>query len=57
LLGPLVGVALMMMLIDKLSEITSAYLLVIGVVLIALVLWFPKGILGSIRERWLKWLM
>ena len=39
------------------SEITTAYLLVIGVVLIALVLWFPKGILGSIREMWLPWLM
>ena len=57
LLGPLIGVVLMMTLIDQLSEITSAYLLVIGVVLIALVLWFPKGILGSIRERWLPWLM
>ena len=51
------GVVLMMTLIDQLSEITSAYLLVIGVVLIALVLWFPKGILGSIGERWLPWLM
>eukprot|EP01032_Pedospumella_encystans_P037877 gene37877-42902_t len=50
LLGPLLGVGLMMTLIDRLSELTSAYLLVIGVVLIALVLWFPKGILGSIRE-------
>lgn len=57
LLGPLVGVALMMTLIDRLSELTSAYLLVIGVVLIVLVLWFPKGILGTIRERWLPWLM
>lgn len=57
LLGPLVGVALMMTLIDQLSELTSAYLLVIGVVLIALVLWFPKGILGTIRNRWVKWLM
>lgn len=57
LLGPLLGVALMMTLIDRLSELTSAYLLVIGLVLIALVLWFPKGILGSIRERWLPWLM
>lgn len=57
LLGPLVGVAVMMTLIDQLSGFTSAYLLVIGVVLIALVLWFPKGILGSIRERWLPWLM
>lgn len=57
LLGPLIGVVLMTTLIDKLSELTSAYLLLIGVVLIALVLWFPKGILGTIRERWIKWLM
>lgn len=57
LLGPLIGIALMMTLIDRLSELTTAYLLVIGVVLIALVLWFPKGILGTIRERWLPWLM
>ncbi|MCV3766187.1 branched-chain amino acid ABC transporter permease [Rhizobium sp. TRM95796] len=57
LLGPLVGVVLMVTMIDKLSELTSAYLLVIGVVLIALVLWFPKGLLGTIRERWAPWLM
>lgn len=57
LLGPLVGVILMTALIDKLSELTSAYLLLVGVVLIVLVLWFPKGILGTIRERWLPWLM
>lgn len=57
LLGPLIGVALMMTLIDQLSGLTSAYLLVVGVVLIALVLWFPKGILGTIRERWARWLM
>jgi branched-chain amino acid transport system permease protein len=57
LLGPLIGVVLMMTMIDQLSELTSAYLLVVGVVLIALVLWFPKGVLGTIRERWLPWLM
>jgi branched-chain amino acid transport system permease protein len=43
--------------IDKLSELTSAYLLVIGVVLIVVILWFPKGILGTIRERWAPWLL
>lgn len=57
LLGPLIGVALMTTMIDQLSELTSAYLLVVGVVLIGLVLWFPRGILGTIRERWLPWLM
>ncbi|MCO5732234.1 branched-chain amino acid ABC transporter permease [Rhizobium sp. SSA_523] len=57
LLGPLIGVALMVVMIDKLGEITNAYLLVIGLLLIALILWFPKGILGSIRERWAPWLL
>lgn len=57
LVGPLVGVGLMVTLIDRLSEITTAYMLVIGVVLIGLVLWFPKGILGTVRERWAPWLM
>jgi branched-chain amino acid transport system permease protein len=57
LLGPLLGVLLMVAMIDKLSELTSAYLLVIGVVLIVVILWFPKGILGTIRERWAPWLL
>jgi branched-chain amino acid transport system permease protein len=26
------------------------------VVLILLVLFFPKGLLGTVRERWLPWL-
>lgn len=57
LLGPLIGVVLMVAMIDKLSELTSAYFLVIGIVLIVLILWFPKGILGTIRERWAPWLL
>ncbi|MEP4423942.1 MAG: branched-chain amino acid ABC transporter permease, partial [Nitratireductor sp.] len=38
------------------SGYTSAYLLIVGVALIVLVLFFPKGVLGTIRERWLRWL-
>mgnify|MGYP000308880129 CR=1 FL=1 len=56
LLGPLLGTVLMTMLIDRLSEITSAYFLWLGFILIALTLWFPKGLLGAIRQRWLPWL-
>lgn len=56
LLGPLVGVVLMVTMIDKLSEVSSAYLLAIGAALIVLILWFPKGILGTVRERWAPWL-
>jgi branched-chain amino acid transport system permease protein len=42
--------------IDVASGYTSAYLLIVGIALILLVLFFPKGILGSIRQRWLGWL-
>jgi branched-chain amino acid transport system permease protein len=47
----------MVAMIDKLSEVTSAYLLVIGILLIVLILWFPKGILGTIRQRWAPWML
>lgn len=56
LLGPLLGTATMTMLIDRLSGITSSYLIVIGILLIAVNLWFPAGILGTVRDRWLPWL-
>jgi branched-chain amino acid transport system permease protein len=55
-LGPLLGSILMFYMIDITSEYTQAYLLVTGVALVVLVLFFPKGILGTIRERWLPWL-
>ncbi len=55
-LGPLVGTALMFYLVDISSDYTSSYLLVVGAVLLILVLWFPKGILGTLRERWISWL-
>ena len=55
-LGPLVGTLFMFYVIDYTSGITSAYLLLVGVALILLVLFFPKGILGTARERWLPWL-
>ncbi|OQM73756.1 branched-chain amino acid ABC transporter permease [Manganibacter manganicus] len=55
-LGPLLGTLTMYYVIDVASGYTTAYLLVVGVVLILLVLFFPKGILGSVRQRWLGWL-
>ncbi|TGQ88751.1 branched-chain amino acid ABC transporter permease [Mesorhizobium sp. M8A.F.Ca.ET.208.01.1.1] len=55
-LGPLIGTLFMYYVIDVTSGYTSAYLLIVGVALILLVLFFPKGILGSIRQRWLGWL-
>ncbi|WP_121062659.1 branched-chain amino acid ABC transporter permease [Chachezhania antarctica] len=56
LLGPLLGTALMTMLIDRLSGLTTAYLIVVGVLLIVMTLWAPKGILGTIRDKWARWL-
>lgn len=55
-LGPVLGTVFMFYLEDTASEYTTAYLLVIGFVLIGLILWFPKGILGTIREKWVRWL-
>ena len=34
----------------------QCHLIVVGVVLVGLVLWFPKGLMGTIREKWLTWL-
>jgi len=55
-LGPLLGTAIMFYAIDYLSGLTPAYMLLVGVMLIVLVLFFPKGILGAVRRRWLAWL-
>jgi branched-chain amino acid transport system permease protein len=55
-LGPFLGAALMFALIETASGLTSAYLFFVGAALVALVLFAPKGILGTIRERWTRWL-
>jgi branched-chain amino acid transport system permease protein len=55
-LGPLLGTAFMFYVIDYASGLTTAWLVLVGAALIFVVLFFPKGILGTVRERWLKWL-
>jgi branched-chain amino acid transport system permease protein len=55
-LGPFLGAALMFALIEAASGLTSAYLFFVGAALVALVLFAPRGILGTIRERWARWL-
>ena len=55
-LGPFVGTLFMFYLIDLSSGWTTAYLIVVGVALVALVLFARAGILGEIRRRWLGWL-
>jgi len=54
-LGPLLGALLKFYLTDLASEVTDAYLLVVGVALIVLVLFAPRGLLGWLRIR-LRWL-
>jgi branched-chain amino acid transport system permease protein len=54
--GPVVGTAIMFYLIDIASGITSSYMLAVGLALLLITLWFPGGIVGNIRQRWLKWL-
>jgi branched-chain amino acid transport system permease protein len=55
-LGPLVGTLFMYYVVDIASSYTSAYLLIVGIALVLLVLFAPKGIMGSLRQRWLGWL-
>mgnify|MGYP001493762718 CR=1 FL=1 len=55
-LGPLVGTLAMYYVVDIASGRTSAWLLVVGVALVLLVLFFPKGVLGALRRRWPGWL-
>ncbi|MFA9230294.1 MAG: branched-chain amino acid ABC transporter permease [Microgenomates group bacterium] len=55
-LGPLIGAGVMFYVIDIASGLTSAYLMLVGIILVLLVLFAPRGILGTLRERWLKWL-
>lgn len=54
--GPLLGTGIMFYLIDIASGLTSGYLFVVGGVLLLLVLWFPRGLMGAVRARWWKWL-
>jgi branched-chain amino acid transport system permease protein len=56
LIGPVLGTGLMFYLVDISSGLTESHLIVVGVVLVGLVLWFPKGVMGTIREKWLTWL-
>jgi len=54
-IGPLIGTLFMFYLIDLSSEITNAYLLIAGVVLILLTLFAPQGLMGLVRKK-IAWL-
>ncbi|WP_299420454.1 branched-chain amino acid ABC transporter permease [uncultured Shimia sp.] len=55
-LGPLVGTLFMFYLIDLSSGITTAYMLIAGVVLVFLTLFAPQGLMGELRRRAIRWL-
>ena len=55
-IGPFVGTLFMFYLRDISGNFTDAHMLVAGVVLVLLTLYARKGIMGIVRERWLKWL-
>jgi len=55
-LGPFLGTLLMFYLIDLSSAVTDAHLMVVGVALLALVLFAPRGLLGALRARLVPWL-
>lgn len=56
-LGPLLGAVLMFYLIDTASTLTELSLAVTGAALLFLVLFAPKGILGTLRDRGIRWLL
>jgi branched-chain amino acid transport system permease protein len=55
-LGPFLGTLFMFYLIDVSSGLTHAYMLIAGVVLVALTLFAPQGIAGELRRRLWGWL-
>jgi branched-chain amino acid transport system permease protein len=55
-IGPLIGVIFMFYLIDLSSAVTSAYMLIAGVVLVLLTLFAPQGLAGELRKRVFKWM-
>lgn len=55
-LGPFLGAFLMFALIEAATGITTAHQFITGAALVVLVLFAPKGILGTLRESWVRWL-
>jgi len=56
ILGPFFGTLFMFYLIDLSSNITNAYMLIAGVVLVLLTLFARAGLMGEIRKRFVPWL-
>jgi len=52
LFGPVIGVAFVTLFGDLLSTWMKNYLVVIGLMFICAVIFLPKGIVGTIKDRW-----
>jgi len=52
LFGPAIGSAFVILLGDLLSTWTEHYLVIIGLIFICAVIFLPKGIVGTLRDRW-----
>jgi branched-chain amino acid transport system permease protein len=55
-IGPIIGAIFMFYLIDISSSLTTAYMLIAGVVLVLLAVFAPQGIAGTIRKRFAPWI-
>ena len=55
-LGPLVGTIFMFYLIDYASDITDAYMIIVGITLLMVTLFARRGLLGELRYRYFKWI-
>ena len=56
LIGPFIGAFFTFYLIDITSGFTSAYMLIVGLVLVAVTLFARRGIAGELRSRLWRWL-
>ena len=55
-LGPLIGAIFMFYLIDYASDITDAYMIIVGVALLFVTLFARRGIIGELIFRYYKWI-
>jgi branched-chain amino acid transport system permease protein len=56
IVGPIIGTLLMFYLVEISRDYTSSYMIVVGALLVLLVLFFPKGIVGTLRARGRSWI-
>jgi branched-chain amino acid transport system permease protein len=52
-IGPAVGAGIFLLLQDSISRVTDRWEVYVGTMFILLVLLFPEGIVGSIKEKWI----